>query len=78
MEKESRRERDWVLITIIFFFGWFGIDKIYAKKSFRTSWKLMFVKLIFNIGLLGIFWNIYDLVRALLGTYEVDFRDYFA
>ena len=38
----------------------------------------MFVKLIFNIGLLGIFWNIYDLVRALLGTYEVDFRDYFA
>ena len=73
----KRTERDYILILFLVFLGWLGIDKIYFYRSFKKSWKLMFVKLIFNIALIGILWNLFDIVMAFLGKYEGDFREYF-
>ena len=73
----NKVNRDYILILFLFFLGWFGADKIYFYKSFKKSWKFFFVKLIFNIALIGIIWNIFDIVMAFLGKYKGDFRDYF-
>ncbi len=73
----NKVERDYILILFLVLFGWLGVDKIYFYKSFKASWKFMFVKLIFNIALIGILWNLFDIFMAILGKYEGDFRDYF-
>lgn len=70
-------ERDYILILFLVFLGWLGIDKFYYYKSFKKAWKFAGVKLIFTISLLGILWNLFDIVMAFLGRYEGDFRDYF-
>lgn len=75
---QKEKKKDAGLILILIFLGWFGIDKIYYKKSFRESWKFFLVKFLYNIIGVGEIWNIFDIVRALMGTYEFDFRDYFA
>lgn len=74
----KKKEVNPVLLVIIFFLGWFGIDKFYAAKSFRGGWKFALVKFAYNIILIGVIWNIFDFVKALMGKYELDFRDYFA
>ena len=75
--KAKDTQRDYILILMIFLFGWFGVDKFYYYRSFKKAWKYAFVKLIFTISLLGILWNLFDLVMAIMGKYEPDFRDYF-
>lgn len=74
----KKKEVNPVLLVIIFFLGWFGIDKFYAAKSFRGGWKFALVKFAYNIILIGVIWNIFDFIKALMGKYELDFRDYFA
>lgn len=71
-------KRDPWLIVILIFLGWLGIDKIYYPRSFVKGWKFWLVKLAYNLILIGIIWNIFDIVRAIMGTYELDARDYFA
>ncbi|MCH3966773.1 MAG: hypothetical protein LKE52_04045 [Bacilli bacterium] len=65
------------LLVIIFFLGWLGIDKIYYVKSFKKGGKFFFVKLAFIFIGLGVIWNIIDFIKACMGKYEEDFRDYF-
>lgn len=73
----EEKRLDWGLITILFFFGWFGIDKFYVAKSFKKGWKFALVKFLYSIILIGILWNIFDLVQAFRKKYEFDFREYF-
>lgn len=73
----EEKKLDWGLIVIIFFLGWLGIDKYYATKSFKKGWKFALVKFLYTIILIGILWNIFDLVQAFRKKYQVDFREYF-
>jgi len=77
VEQKSRKVDPW-LIVILVFLGWLGIDKIYAAKNFRKAWKFWLVKLAYCLIGIGLIWNIFDIVRAIMGSYELDFRDYFA
>ena len=74
----EKKKADPILIVILFFLGWLGIDKFYAAKSFKKGWKFMLIKFLYNMILLGAIWNIFDIVKAFQGKYELDFRDYFA
>ena len=66
-----------VLLLVLIFLGWLGIDNFLAPGSFKKSWKFMVVKLAYNIILLGVLWNIFDIIQYCRGKYELDFRDYF-
>lgn len=74
----GKKKADPVLLIILIFLGWFGIDKFYVAKSFKKGWKFMLVKFLYNVILIGVLWNIFDIVKAIQGKYELDFRDYFA
>ncbi|MFA6829884.1 MAG: hypothetical protein WCR67_04205 [Bacilli bacterium] len=76
--EDKKKPVDGILVLILVFLGWLGIDKFYYAKSFKKAWKYALIKLLYNIILIGAIWNIFDIVRALMGTYEFDFRDYFA
>lgn len=58
---------DWKLILIILFLGWFGIDKLYMKNK-----KFFLYKLLTLFVGIGVIWNLYDLVCALIGKYKVN------
>lgn len=81
MEKEeygiAEKKVDPWLVIILIFLGWLGIDKFYYAKSFKKAWKFALVKLAYTVVGIGIFWNIYDIIKACMGKYEFDFRDYF-
>jgi len=81
MEKEEygiaeKKVNPWLVIILIFL-GWLGIDKFYYAKSFKKAWKFALVKLAYTVVGIGIFWNIYDIIKACMDKYEFDFRDYF-
>jgi NhaP-type Na+/H+ or K+/H+ antiporter len=81
MEKEeygiAEKKVDPWLVIILIFLGWLGIDKFYYAKSFKKAWKFALVKLAYTVVGIGIFWNIYDIIKACMDKYEFDFRDYF-
>lgn len=57
-----------VLFLICFFFGWFGLDKIYMKGN----WKLALVKFLLMFVIIGELWNLFDMICALLGKYRLN------
>jgi hypothetical protein len=65
---------DWLLILVIFFGGWLGLDKFYALKA--KGWKLFLIKFLANTIGIGELWNILDLVMAFVKKYQADPRDY--
>ena len=65
---------DWVLVVLIFFLGWLGIDKFYYDKN--NGWKYFLVKLLCTCIFIGVIWNIIDLIMTLLKKYRLDFLDY--
>lgn len=76
--KKTADNIDWVLLVFLVFLGWFGIDKFWIKKCWKGTWKFAFAKLISNLALVGIIWNIWDIVMACNRTYQYDAREYFA
>jgi TM2 domain-containing membrane protein YozV len=62
------------LVLIIFFLGWFGIDKFYALKG--KGLKLFAIKFLANFIGIGEIWNIIDFVMALCKNYRADPREY--
>lgn len=62
------------LFFITLFLGWFGIDKLYIGKG--KAWKFFLVKFAYLFVLVGIVWNIYDLVKITKNEYKLDARDY--
>lgn len=74
---EEKKIDIWLIFTL-FLGGWFGIDKFYYTKNFVDAWKFALVKLLYNLILLGVFWNIFDIVMAFKGKYQLDCREYFA
>lgn len=66
-----------LFLVVLIFLGWLGIDKFVYTKSFKKGWKFAIVKLAYNIILLGVLWNIFDIIQYCRGKYELDFRDYF-
>lgn len=64
----AKNKLDIPLLLIIFFLGWLGIDKLYKGGS----WKLAAVKFLLNFVIVGVIWNIYDFVTALLGKYKLN------
>lgn len=57
-----------VLFLICLFLGWFGIDKLYMKGT----WKLALVKFLLNFLIIGEIWNIYDMICACIGRYKLN------
>lgn len=57
-----------VLFLICLFLGWFGIDKLYMKGT----WKLALVKFLLNFLIIGEIWNIYDMICACMGRYKLN------
>lgn len=55
------------LFLITLFLGWFGIDKLYNKST-----KFFLIKLVATLLVVGVIWNIYDLVCIVLGKYKVN------
>ena len=55
------------LFFILLFLGWSGIDKLYKK-----NWKMFLAKFLTLFVLIGIIWNIYDIVMCCLKNYEVN------
>ena len=58
---------DWKLFFIVLFGGWFGLDKLYKGNKKMFLWKL-----ISNLLIVGVLWNLYDLVMVVLGKYQVN------
>ncbi len=57
-----------ILFLICLFLGWFGIDKLYMKGS----WKTALIKFLLMFCILGEIWNIYDMICALMGRYKLN------
>jgi TM2 domain-containing membrane protein YozV len=57
-----------ILFLICLFLGWFGLDKLYMKGT----WKIALVKFLLMFTVIGIVWNIYDMVCALIGRYKLN------
>lgn len=72
----QEKKRDPILI-LLFLIGWIGMEKFYAAKSFKGGWKFALVKFLYCLIGLGLLWNIFDIVKAFMGKYELDFREYF-
>lgn len=73
----EEKKVDGILILILVFLGWFGIDKFYVAKSFKGGWKFALVKFAYNLIGLGELWNIFDIIQAFRKKYQLDFREYF-
>ena len=73
----QEKKRDPILILLLFLIGWIGMEKFYAAKSFKGGWKFALVKFPYCPIGLGLLWNILDIVKAFMGKYELDFREYF-
>lgn len=58
---------NFVLFLLVLFLGWLGIDKLYFK-----NWRLCLVKLFTTLIVIGVIWNLYDLVCVMLGKYKVN------
>jgi hypothetical protein len=63
-----------LLLLIVFFGGWLGLDKFYALGL--KGWKLWGLKLLAMVIGIGELWNILDFVMACFGKYQADPRDY--
>lgn len=57
-----------LLFIICLFVGWFGVDKIYMKGT----WKLALVKFLLVFVVVGVVWNLYDMIGALIGKYKLN------
>lgn len=64
----AKKALDIPLLLIIFFLGWLGIDKLYKGGT----WKLALVKFLLSFVVVGLIWNIYDFVTAVLGNYKLN------
>ena len=62
---------------LLFLIGWFGLEKFYYAKSFKKAWKFVLVKFLYSLILIGLIWNIFDIVQAFRKKYQLDFREYF-
>lgn len=73
----QEKKRDPILILLLFLIGWFGLEKFYYAKSFKKTWKFVLVKFLYSLILIGLIWNIFDIVQAFRKKYQLDFREYF-
>lgn len=64
---EKMKKINWILFLIVLFGGWFGLDKLYMKNT-----KFFLYKLLSTLVVLGVIWNLYDLVCVLLNKYQVN------
>lgn len=76
--KKTSEKIDWILLLITVLGGWFGLEKFYIKKTWKGTWKFAFAKFIATLALVGVLWNLWDIVMILLRTYQYDAREYFA
>lgn len=74
MYEENSEQVNLGLVFIIFFLGWFGVDKFYTLG--KKGWKLFILKLLANCIGIGELWNIVDFIMALCKKYKADPRDY--
>ena len=70
MDQLDQEKIDWLLIVVIVFLGWLGIDKFYFGK--KDGWKTFLVKLLATCAFVGVIWNIVDLIMALFKKYRLN------
>ncbi|HBD06093.1 MAG TPA: hypothetical protein DCY93_01620 [Firmicutes bacterium] len=75
IDAKEQDKFDWKLFLITFFLGWLGIDKFYVGGG--KAWKYFLFKLGFTFILLGVIWNIIDLIMIIRKKYQLDAREYF-
>lgn len=59
-----------ILFLLCFFLGWLGIDKLYAGGT--KVWKVALVKFLLMFLIIGVIWNIYDMICAIIGRYKIN------
>lgn len=64
---KNKNKYDVVLLLILIFLGWVGIDKLY-----KGSVKLFVIKLLLSFIVIGLIWNIYDIICWCLGKYKLN------
>lgn len=66
-----------VLILIIVFLGVFGVDKLYVSRmQNKEAFILALIKLVTSFILIGVIWNVVDLVFAAIDKYRLNPLDY--
>lgn len=63
----KKRRFDYVLFLVCLFLGWFGIDKL-----LRGSISIFIIKLFLFPLVVGVIWNLYDIICVCLGRYKLN------
>lgn len=66
-----------LLILIILFAGFLGLDKLYVTKGSKVGVFYCIGKLLFTLTLIGGIWNLLDLVFAIIKRYRLNPISYF-
>jgi hypothetical protein len=66
MAETQTKKFDWIFFLVVLFLGWLGVDKF-----IKGSWKLGLLKLVLSVVVVGIVWNIYDLICICRGNYRL-------
>lgn len=74
---EQEKKFDIGLFFITLFFGWLGMDKFYYAKAWSKVWQHALIKFLSVFIVIGVFWNLWDLIQIIRKKYKFDFRDYF-
>ncbi len=58
---------DFGFFIIVLLLGWFGIDKLVKR-----NWRMCLIKFFSTIIVVGVIWNLYDIVCVLIKKYKVN------
>lgn len=67
MAETQTKKFDWKLFLIVLFLGWIGVDKVY-----KGDWKLGLIKLLLSCVVVGLVWNVYDIICVCRNTYKLN------
>jgi len=59
-----------LVFIVCLFLGWLGIDKLIVGGF--GEWKVALIKLVLTPIFVGIIWNLYDMVCAIIGNYQIN------
>lgn len=66
---QSALDRFLVFIFCLFL-GWLGIDKLYVGGL--KEWKVALIKFALCFVVVGLIWNVYDMICAIIGKYQIN------
>lgn len=77
-DKLSKIPNTLILLLLCIFVGYLGLDKLYFDRASKESVFWFACKLICSIIIIGVIWNILDIIFCLLGKYKLNPIYYFS